>query len=129
MNFVIVLLLLTVVAVFVTMPLRHRRFATRSQAERIEAALSAVGELEAAKEAKYREIRDAELDHATGKLSDADHGALDRSLRSEAVEILKALDRARERLDAEADAVSAPLRETPVPEVPDAAEPSTITRT
>jgi type II secretory pathway component PulM len=129
MNFVVVLLLLGAVAVFVTMPLRRRRFATRGQAERIEAALTAVGELEAAKEAKYREIRDAELDHATGKLSDADHGVLDRSLRAEAVAILKALDRARERLDAEADTVSAPLGETPVPEVPDAAEPTTITRT
>ena len=29
-------------------------------------------ELEALKEAKYREIRDAELDHAAGKLSDED---------------------------------------------------------
>ena len=45
-------------------------------------------ELEALKEAKYREIRDAELDHASGKLSDEDFAILDAELRREAVEIL-----------------------------------------
>jgi hypothetical protein len=48
--------------------------------------------LEAAKEAKYREIRDAEMDHRTGKLSSADYKGLDRQLRGEAVEILRQLD-------------------------------------
>ncbi|HEX8075521.1 MAG TPA: hypothetical protein VF545_11130 [Thermoleophilaceae bacterium] len=48
--------------------------------------------LEAAKEAKYREIRDAELDHRMGKLSDADHRATDRELRAQAIEILRQLD-------------------------------------
>jgi cytochrome c-type biogenesis protein CcmF len=49
----------------------------------------AVGtDLEAQKEAKYREIRDAELDHAAGKLSDEDFALLDAELRREAVEIL-----------------------------------------
>jgi hypothetical protein len=47
-------------------------------------------ELEALKEAKYREIRDAELDHAAGKLSDEDYALLDAELRKEAVEILDA---------------------------------------
>ncbi|HEX7059873.1 MAG TPA: heme lyase CcmF/NrfE family subunit [Solirubrobacterales bacterium] len=47
-----------------------------------------VGESEARKEAKYREIRDAELDHAAGKLSDEDFALLDAELRSEALEIL-----------------------------------------
>ena len=55
-----------------------------------------IADLEAAREAKYREIRDAELDHSTGKLSDADFEAVDKTLRAEAVEILHALDRARE---------------------------------
>jgi cytochrome c-type biogenesis protein CcmF len=45
-------------------------------------------DLEALKEAKYREIRDAELDHAAGKLTDEDFALLDAELRSEAVEIL-----------------------------------------
>ena len=49
-------------------------------------------ELEALKEAKYREIRDAELDYKTGKLSEADWRSLDRKLRAEAVELLKRLD-------------------------------------
>jgi hypothetical protein len=53
-----------------------------------------VAELEAARDAKYREIRDAELDVRTGKLSDEDYAALDGSLRAEAVEILHQLDEA-----------------------------------
>jgi hypothetical protein len=49
--------------------------------------------LEAARDAKYREIRELELDHRTGKLSDEDFRALDRQLRAEAVVILRELDR------------------------------------
>ena len=45
-------------------------------------------EADALKEAKYREIRDAELDHAAGKLSDEDFALVDAELRREAVEIL-----------------------------------------
>jgi cytochrome c-type biogenesis protein CcmF len=45
-------------------------------------------EADARKEAKYREIRDAELDHAVGKLSDDDFAAVDAELRREALEIL-----------------------------------------
>jgi hypothetical protein len=48
--------------------------------------------LEAARDAKYREIRELELDHRTGKLTDDDFRALDRQLRAEAVEILRELD-------------------------------------
>jgi len=51
-------------------------------------ALAADAELEALKEAKYREIRDAELDHAAGKLSDEDFALLDAELRNEAVAML-----------------------------------------
>jgi hypothetical protein len=54
-----------------------------------------VAALEAAKEAKFREIRDAELDFRTGKLSHEDFRALDSVLRAEAVEILRRLDAAR----------------------------------
>jgi hypothetical protein len=50
-------------------------------------------ELQAAKEAKYREIRDAELDREMGKLSRDDWRAVDRELRGEAIEILRELDR------------------------------------
>ncbi len=48
--------------------------------------------LEARKEAKYREIRDAELDFRSGKMAEGDYRALDRSLRAEAIEILKEID-------------------------------------
>jgi len=58
-----------------------------------------LAELEAAKEAKYREIRDAELDYKTGKLSDGDWRVLDRTLRAEAIDLLKRLDRAQERAE------------------------------
>jgi hypothetical protein len=50
------------------------------------------GDLEAAREAKYREIRDAELDYRTGKLSREDYEAIDGQLRAEAIEILNRLE-------------------------------------
>jgi hypothetical protein len=49
--------------------------------------------LEAAKEAKYREIKDAELDHQMGKLSDGDYQAIDQELRGQAIEILRQIDK------------------------------------
>jgi hypothetical protein len=48
--------------------------------------------LQAEKEAKYREIRDAELDHRTGKLDEADYRIVDRQLRGEAAAILRRID-------------------------------------
>jgi hypothetical protein len=48
--------------------------------------------LEVAKEAKYREIREAELDFRTGKLSEGDYRTTDRELRAQAIEILKQID-------------------------------------
>jgi hypothetical protein len=50
------------------------------------------GALEAAKEGKYREIRDAELDREMGKLSEEDWRVIDRDLRAQAIEILRRLD-------------------------------------
>ena len=44
-----------------------------------------------------REIRDLEMDHRTGKLSDEDWRALDRDLRAEAVDILHELDQLGDR--------------------------------
>jgi hypothetical protein len=61
------------------------------------AAADRIAELEARKEAKYREIRDAEMDLRTGKLSEEDHRILDRQLRAEAIEVLHALDEANDR--------------------------------
>jgi hypothetical protein len=93
--YVIVLALALVVVFVVTEPLRRSRIA--GSPPRDEGPTPEVIELEAARDAKYREIRDAELDHQTGKLSDADWGAIDSALRAEAVEILRELDRASER--------------------------------
>ena len=89
LEFLVVLAVLGGVVVFVTAPLRR----VTSPAE--DPAVPGVAELEAAREAKYRELRDAELDHDTGKLSDGDYEELDRNLRAEAIEILRALDRER----------------------------------
>ena len=50
------------------------------------------GELEAAREAKYREIRDAELDYRTGKLSREDYESVAGALRAEALELLNRLE-------------------------------------
>jgi hypothetical protein len=50
-------------------------------------------ELEAEREAKYREIRDTELDYRTGKLSEEDYQAIDADLRAEAIAILDRLER------------------------------------
>ncbi|HTN22778.1 MAG TPA: hypothetical protein VL120_02245 [Solirubrobacteraceae bacterium] len=83
---------LTGVVAIVTAPLR----AGRGERERA-ASADRIAELEARKESKYREIRDAEMDLRTGKLSEEDHRALDRQLRAEAIEVLHALDEASER--------------------------------
>lgn len=48
-------------------------------------------QLESAREAKYGEIRDAELDMRTGKLSREDYEAVDGALRAEALEVLNRL--------------------------------------
>jgi hypothetical protein len=80
------LVLAGLVVLVVAGPLRQ----PESEAEPEEARIQ---ELEAAKEAKYREIRDAELDHRMGKLSEADWRTLDRELRAEAIEVLQQLDR------------------------------------
>lgn len=89
--FLIVLAILVLVVAVVSAPLRRAASGRGDDGGKG----GAIDELEAAREAKYREIRDAELDHETGKLSDQDFGAVDRSLRAEAIEILHAIDRAR----------------------------------
>ena len=82
------LVLFFAVAAFVIVPLRRQREEAGGEDPRL-------AELESRKEAKYREIRDTELDHAQGKLSDEEFASQDAELRSEAVEILKEVDRAK----------------------------------
>jgi hypothetical protein len=83
----LILLVVAGAAYVITGPLRG---SARAEDEALEAERA---ELDALKEAKYREIRDAELDYRTGKLAEADWRALDRTLRAEAVELLKRIDR------------------------------------
>jgi hypothetical protein len=95
MEFLVILAVLALVVLFVTRPL------WRSENDQADEPKD-VPELEAARDAKYREIRDAELDLRTGKLSQEDFEAVDRALRGEAIEILDALDQARERVNGSA---------------------------
>lgn len=85
MDYLIIFVVLALVVLLVAAPLRSRR--AEEAAESAEHA-----ELTAARDAKYREIRDAELDFRTGKLSEGDWRAVDRGLRAEAMEILRRLD-------------------------------------
>lgn len=86
MEFVLAALVLAaVVALVVTGPLRRGDAQARAEEDRRAA-------LEAAKEQKYRDIRDAELDYRMGKLSEPDWREADRELRAEAIEVLRQLD-------------------------------------
>jgi hypothetical protein len=86
MEFVLAALVLAgIVALVVLNPLRKADEVARVEDDRRAA-------LEAAKEAKYREIRDVELDYRMGKLSEEDWRESDRELRAQAIEILRALD-------------------------------------
>ena len=80
--------LLVLVAFALTLFLLSQPFWPGQEERAAEADALRRADLEAAKVAKYREIRDAALDHETGKLSDADWRPIDARLRSEAVAIL-----------------------------------------
>jgi type II secretory pathway pseudopilin PulG len=83
----LVVVLLVFALAMIAAPLRPGRAAAREAAERAD-----LDALEAARDEKYREIREAELDFRTGKLSEGDWRAQDRTLRREAVEILRRID-------------------------------------
>jgi len=85
-------LIMLAVGYAVLSPLRDPR---RTQHE--DARGDRLAELELRKESKYGEIRDAEADFHAGKLSREDYGALDRSLRGEAVAILTDIDKVKEK--------------------------------
>lgn len=87
MEYLIVFAILFAVVAFVTAPLRRAVAVTQP-------APTLLPDLEAARDAKYRELSDADLDHRTGKLSDEDYEDLDRTLRGEAIEIMHGIDRA-----------------------------------
>jgi len=97
----LLIVLAGVVVLLVTAPLRskpsHNGLQARvgRQLPSSDAAITSPQreDLEAAREAKYREIRDAELDFRTGKLSREDYQAIDADLRAEALQILDELER------------------------------------
>jgi hypothetical protein len=92
-EYVIGVILLLALAWFVTMPLRRSADAQSSDADED----PVLADLEARKEALYRQIRDAELDREQGKLSPADWKRLDAELRRDAIVVLKRIDAVRER--------------------------------
>ena len=89
MELLLIALILLVVAAFVTAPLRRARGTPRTTED------PRVADLEARKEAKYREIRDAEMDREAGKLTEREWRRQDAELRREAIAILKQLDGVR----------------------------------
>ena len=87
MELLLALAIVTLVAAFVAGPLRRPAEPELSRDRDAELA-----DLEAQKEAKYREIRDAESDRLAGKISEEDHRRADSRLRAEAIAILKRID-------------------------------------
>jgi hypothetical protein len=77
--------LLSLVALVVTAPLGKTAAAGMAAEDRL-------AELEAAKEAKYREIRDARLDFRLGKVSAADHEATERELQAQALQLVHEIE-------------------------------------
>jgi hypothetical protein len=90
---VVVLLAFVLLAIVFAVVAQPLRAALLRPPEDVEDSSPERAELEAAREAKYREIRDAELDFRTGKLSQGDYAALDAALRAEALEILDRIER------------------------------------
>jgi hypothetical protein len=84
---VLIAVILVVLAVFVTAPLRRGAGFADGEDED-----PRIADLEARKQAKYREIRDAELDREAGKIDEQEWRRQDAELRREAIGILKRLD-------------------------------------
>jgi hypothetical protein len=87
--------ILAAVAWFVAVPLRRSASVEAGAVTATEDPR--IADLQARKEAKYREIRDAELDRQQGKLSQDDWQRQDAELRREAIAILKELDEVTEQ--------------------------------
>ncbi len=90
---ILALVIVALIAWFLIAPLR--RSPDRDAAVAADTEDPRIADLEARKEAKYREIRDAELDRRQGKLSQEDWRRQDAELRREAIAILKEIDEAR----------------------------------
>ena len=84
MQILLSMLVVTAVIVMLAWPVLQRTADAVEDADR--------AALEAAKQSKYREIRDCELDYKAGKLDLSEWQALDNELRAEALTILRKLD-------------------------------------
>ena len=93
---ILAIALLAGVILLVSAPLRAARL-------RADLPSAELVELEAAREAKYAEIRDAELDYRTGKLSREDYESVAGALRAEALELLNRLEALQARGHASAE--------------------------
>jgi type II secretory pathway component PulM len=93
LQYLLVLVVLAIALYAISAPLLSVRRASAIASDDVRA-------LEAARDSKLQEIRDAEMDMRTGKLSDEDYRAIDGTLRSEAVQILERLDDAVAHEDA-----------------------------
>ena len=87
MELVLIAVILVVLAVFVTAPLRRAAGFADGEDED-----PRIADLEARKQAKYREIRDAELDREAGKIDEQEWRRQDAELRREAIGLLKRLE-------------------------------------
>lgn len=85
-----------ITAAFVTLPFRSRWTVSGFEDPRI-------ADLEARRDSKFREIKDAEADLKSGKLTRQDFDRVNPELRSEAVLILEELDRVRADADRDPD--------------------------
>lgn len=85
-----------ITAAFVTQPFRSRWTVAGFEDPRI-------ADLEARRDSKFREIKDAEADLKSGKISREDFDRVNPDLRAEAVLILEELDRVRADADREPD--------------------------
>jgi type II secretory pathway component PulM len=123
LQYLLVLVVLAIALYVISGPLLSVRRASAIASDDVRA-------LEAARDAKLQEIRDAEMDLRTGKLSDDDYDAIDRALRGEAVQILDRLDAAIEHervvraAEAEGRAPSSGRAESPPEPGPDDRLPS-----
>jgi hypothetical protein len=90
MELLLTILMLAGVVALIAAPLRRGGHVAATDRPEVVAA-------EAAKEAKYREILDTELDFRTGKLAEPDYREIDRGLRGEAIELTRRLDEERDR--------------------------------
>ena len=95
MELLLAIVIVALVAAFVAAPFRRESGGTG--AAPTSTADPVLADLEARKQAKYREIRDTQLDRAQGKLDEADFASQEAELRAEAIEILKLID-AREEM-------------------------------